>query len=163
MFNFSWSELALIGAVALVVIGPKDLPKALRTAGRWARKARTISREFQNSIEQMIREAELDEVKKEIEKASAIDLDHEFQKTIDPSGSLAEAMKPPEMPQIGGETSLHAPTVEGAAPPAAPATPMLAETPPAAPPEKAAAEPAHAPPPHAAFQPAPASPSAHRS
>ena len=100
MFDFSWSEIALIGAVALVVIGPKDLPKALRTAGKWARKARTVSREFQSSIEQMIREAELDEVKKEIEKASAVNLEEEFQKTIDPKGTLAEDLKPPEMPDI---------------------------------------------------------------
>ena len=64
--------------VALVVIGPKDLPRALRTAGMWARKARTISREFQSSIEQMVREAELDDVKKEIEAATSINLENEI-------------------------------------------------------------------------------------
>lgn len=100
MFDFSWSEIALIGAVALVVIGPKDLPKALRTAGKWARKARTVSREFQSSIEQMIREAELDEVKNEIDKVTAVDLEHEFQKAVDPTGDLAEKLKPPEVPDI---------------------------------------------------------------
>src|SRR6185312_5376385 len=98
MFDFSWSEIMLIGAVALVVIGPKDLPKALRTAGKWARKARAISREFQSSVEQMIREAELDEVRNDIQKATAVDLEHEFQKTIDPTGSLAEHLAPPELP-----------------------------------------------------------------
>ncbi len=94
MFDFSWAELALIAVVALVVIGPKDLPRALRTAGMWARKARTISREFQSSIEQMVREAELDEVKKELEAATSINLETEIKKTVDPDGEprrVAEA------------------------------------------------------------------------
>jgi sec-independent protein translocase protein TatB len=98
MFDFSWTEIALIGGVALVVIGPKDLPRALRTAGIWVRKARSISREFQGTIEQMMREAELDEVKKTIEKATSFDVEKEIQKHIDPTGDLAEALKPPEMP-----------------------------------------------------------------
>ena len=69
----AWSELLLIGVVALVVIGPKDLPKALRVAGFWVKKARTLSREFQSSVEQMIREAELDEMRQELKKATEID------------------------------------------------------------------------------------------
>src|SRR5437879_11329362 len=63
LFDIGWPELMLIGIVALVVIGPKDLPRALRVAGFWVRKARTLSREFQSSIDQMIREAELEEVR----------------------------------------------------------------------------------------------------
>ena len=63
LLDFGWSELMLIGIVALVVIGPKDLPRALRVAGFWVRKARTLSREFQSSVEQMVREAELDEMR----------------------------------------------------------------------------------------------------
>lgn len=100
MLDFSWSELALIGVVALVVIGPKDLPKALRTAGVWVRKARSISREFQSSVEQMMREAELDEVKKQIESVSSIDIGKEIEKAVDPTGDLAESLKPPEMPDL---------------------------------------------------------------
>jgi sec-independent protein translocase protein TatB len=96
MFDFSWAELALIAAVALVVIGPKDLPRALRTAGMWARKARTISREFQSSIEQMVREAELDEVKKELQAATSLNLESEIKKTVDPDGSLSTAATPAE-------------------------------------------------------------------
>ena len=55
LFDMGWTEMLLIGVVALVVIGPKDLPRAMRTAGHWMRKARTLSREFQGSIDQMIR------------------------------------------------------------------------------------------------------------
>ena len=98
LFDLGMSELLLIGVVALVFIGPKDLPKALRVAGFWVRKARTLSREFQSSVEQMIREAELDEMRQELKKATEIDLDKEFRNTIDPTGSLAESLKPPELP-----------------------------------------------------------------
>jgi sec-independent protein translocase protein TatB len=97
MFDIGWSELLVIGVVALVVIGPKDLPKALRTVGIWVRKARQISGEFRASLDQMIREAELDEVRQQVKKASEFDLEKEFQKTVDPSGSLAEQLKPPEL------------------------------------------------------------------
>src|ERR1700758_2306676 len=100
LFDLGMSELLLIGIVALVFIGPKDLPKALRVAGFWVRKARTLSREFQSSIEQMIREAELDEMRQELKKATEIDLDKEFRNTIDPTGSLAESLKPPELPNF---------------------------------------------------------------
>ena len=100
LFDLSMTELMLIGVVALVVIGPKDLPKALRVAGYWIGKARTLSREFHSSVEQMIREAELDEVRQELKKATEIDLDKEFRQTIDPTGSLAESLKPPELPSL---------------------------------------------------------------
>src|SRR5881394_399514 len=70
MFDIGWSELAVIAVVALVVIGPKDLPKVLRTAGYWMRKVRTIAAEFQSSIEQMAREADLDDLRKQVEEAN---------------------------------------------------------------------------------------------
>ena len=100
LLDFGWSELLLIGVVALVFIGPKDLPKALRVAGFWVRKARTLSREFQSSIDQMIREADLDEIRRDIKQASEIDLDREFRQSIDPTGSLEENLKPPELPDF---------------------------------------------------------------
>src|ERR1700758_3083460 len=100
LFDLGMSELLLIGIVALVFIGPKDLPKALRVAGFWVRKARTLSREFQSSIEQMVREAELDEMRQELKKATEIDLEKEFQQAVDPTGSLAESLKPPELPNF---------------------------------------------------------------
>jgi len=130
LFDLGMSELLLIGVVALVFIGPKDLPKALRVAGFWVRKARTLSREFQSSVEQMIREAELDEMRQELKKATEIDLDKEFRQTIDPTGSLAESLKPPELPKFSDADLPATPvseaqpqavtesnTVESAAPP----------------------------------------------
>src|ERR1700720_3627454 len=119
LLDFGWSELMLIGIVALVVIGPKDLPKALRVAGFWVKKASTLSREFQSSVEQMIREAELDEMRQELKKASEIDLDKEFRNTIDPTGSLAESLKPPELPKFSDTGLQAAPALEAQPQPAA--------------------------------------------
>jgi sec-independent protein translocase protein TatB len=112
LFDLGMSELMLIGVVALVVIGPKDLPKALRVAGYWVRKARTLSREFQSSVEQMMREAELDEVRQDLKKATEIDFEHEFHRTIDPTGSLAESLKPPELPKLFGTETPPVPALE---------------------------------------------------
>lgn len=98
LFDIGWPELMLIGAIALLVIGPKDLPRALRVAGYWVRRARTMSREFQSSVEQMIREAELHEVRDELKTATQFDFEHEFQKTVDPDGSLNQALAPPDTP-----------------------------------------------------------------
>src|SRR5271168_2875891 len=127
LLDFGWSELMLIGIVALVFIGPKDLPKALRVAGFWVRKARTLSREFQTSVEQMIREAELDEMRQELKKATEIDLEKQFRETIDPTGSLAESLKPPELPQFSDANLPAAPSPEAQPQPAAePAVPTIA-------------------------------------
>ena len=128
LLDFGWSELMLIGLVALVVIGPKDLPRALRVAGFWVRKARSLSREFQSSVEQMVREAELDEMRQELNKATQIDLDSEFRHTIDPTGSLAESLKPPELadfsaPPSGAANSAASEATEATKTEAEPAAP----------------------------------------
>src|SRR6478672_8834762 len=123
LFDLGMSELLLIGVVALVVIGPKDLPKALRIAGFWVKKARTLSREFQSSVEQMIREAELDEMRQELKKASEIDLDKEFRNTIDPTGSLAESLKPPELPKFSDADMPATPAPEASLQPPSEASP----------------------------------------
>ena len=131
LFDIGWAELLLVGIVALVVIGPKDLPRAMRVAGFWMRKARTLSREFQSSVDQMIRESELEEIRQDMKKATEFDLAKEVQNTVDPTGSLAESIKPPEVPDYFDQAP-------GAAEPAATqATPALS-----APVETALPEPA---------------------
>src|ERR1700735_3423374 len=106
LFDIGWPELMLIGVVALVVIGPKDLPAALRVAGYWVRKARTMSREFQSSVEQMLREAELEDVRQELKKLTDINLDHEVNKIMDPvsdpsiAGAAQTVPKPPDVPDF---------------------------------------------------------------
>jgi sec-independent protein translocase protein TatB len=151
-FDIGWPELLLIGVVALVVIGPKDLPAALRVAGYWVRKARTMSREFQSHFDQMIREAELDEVRQELKKVTDINLDHEVNKIMDPVtdpaiASAAQTVpKPPDVPDYLDETPAPADPVPPVETVEAAAEPAVVEEP--AP--EAAAEPvteAEAPPP----------------
>ncbi len=64
MFDIGWDEMLLTAIVAIVVIGPKDLPKALRFAGQWIGKVRRVSGHFRSGIENMIREAEIEEMEK---------------------------------------------------------------------------------------------------
>jgi len=97
MFDISWSHLLAIAVVALVVIGPKDLPRVLRALGRWAGKARAVAREFQSSIDQMIRESELEEVRKEVEQVAATDVGREIEKSVDPKGELQASLQSPEL------------------------------------------------------------------
>jgi sec-independent protein translocase protein TatB len=66
MFDVSWGELLIVGAVALVVIGPKDLPKALRALGQTTAKLKRMAAEFQNQFNEAMREAELDEIRKQV-------------------------------------------------------------------------------------------------
>src|SRR6516225_2170649 len=67
MFDLSWSHILLLVVVALVVVGPKDLPKLMRTVGRWLGKARSMADQFRKSFDEMTREAELQELRAEIE------------------------------------------------------------------------------------------------
>lgn len=64
MFGIDWEELLVIVVVAVVVIGPKDMPMALRTAGRWIARVRRVSNHFRAGIDAMIREAEMEEMEK---------------------------------------------------------------------------------------------------
>jgi sec-independent protein translocase protein TatB len=68
MFDIAWSELFVIVVVALVVVGPKDLPKLMRTAGQWAGRARTMADQFRRSFDDMARQSELDELRNQVSK-----------------------------------------------------------------------------------------------
>ncbi len=95
MFDLDWSKLALIAVVALVVIGPKDLPRVMRILGQWMQRARSIAREFQGSLDQMVREAELEDVKRDLDKATNFDVEREINQTIDPRGELQRSLTDP--------------------------------------------------------------------
>jgi sec-independent protein translocase protein TatB len=72
MLDVAWPELAVIGAVALVAIGPKDLPKAMYTLGRWAGKARKFAHDMRQAFDQVTYEAEVaDRLKKQADTVAA--------------------------------------------------------------------------------------------
>ena len=106
MLDIGWTEMLMIAVIAIVVIGPRDLPKMLKTVGGWVRKARATVRELQTGIEDMAREAELDEVKKSVESATRMD-DWLDDKAV---------VKPPAGPSAPAAT---APPASAAPPPAA--------------------------------------------
>src|SRR5215471_6566542 len=68
MFDVSWSELLVIIVVALVVVGPKDLPRLMRSVGQWAGRARAMADQFRRSFDDMARQSELDELRREVQK-----------------------------------------------------------------------------------------------
>jgi len=78
MFDISWTEFLLIGVVALIVIGPKELPAVLRTLGQYTRKVRSMAGDFQNQFQEAMREAEMADLKKQVD-----DMAHDI-KNYDP-------------------------------------------------------------------------------
>jgi sec-independent protein translocase protein TatB len=71
MFDIGWGELLLIGIVALIAIGPKELPGALRTLGHWLTKIRRMASEFQGQFQEAMREVELADLKKEVDEMTS--------------------------------------------------------------------------------------------
>jgi sec-independent protein translocase protein TatB len=95
MFGFSWAEIGLIMAVALIAIGPKDLPIAIRTVTGMMKKARGMAAEFQGHVDEMMREANLADVKTEINKIRKFDFKSAVEKEIDPDGTLKSSLADP--------------------------------------------------------------------
>ncbi len=120
MFDIGWSEMLIIGVVALVVIGPKELPGALKTFAYWMKQARKLAREFQSGVDDMIRQAELDEARQAVEDARRT-INRDIENAVDPTGEVKQALsdnaiKPPT-PSI--PTSLPKPATNGSTPPEA--------------------------------------------
>jgi sec-independent protein translocase protein TatB len=88
MIDFSWSEIAVVILVAVMVLGPKELPKAMRTMAQFMRKARKMAGEFQGHINEIVRESELDEVKNAVTRVTTTNVGSEVEKLIDPSGEF---------------------------------------------------------------------------
>ncbi len=150
MFDIGWSEMAIIVAVALFVIGPRDLPKALRTVGRYVGKVRAMAREFQSSIDEAVRDSELEEVKKQIESVGKLNLKSQIAKAIDPDGELSKSLDVTDVLRGSDDKEKDSETAAdpagadptgadaAAATPAAPAKPVTAVWPSSAPKKKPA-------------------------
>ena len=97
MFGIDWQELLVIVIVAVLVIGPKDLPLAMRTAGRWIGKIRRVSSQFRSGLDTMIREAEMEEMEKKwAEQNKKIMAEHpaDAPPEMEPTGALPSPAPP---------------------------------------------------------------------
>jgi sec-independent protein translocase protein TatB len=144
MFDIGWSELLVIGVVALIFIGPKELPTVLRTVGQWVTKIRRMASEFQSQFHEAMREAEMADLKKQVD-----DLGNTTSNltNFDPIGSVRKELEGAfdDKPKASPDTST--------ATPAAPATPA-ADAPPV-PPSPSVEQTAAAPASEPASKPAP--------
>lgn len=163
MFGIDSSELLLIAVVALVVIGPKELPGLLKTWGKWMSQMRGMASEFRGHVDEMVRQSELDQVKKQLESSiSGIDV-----ASLDPTREfkqhLQDGMAEGEKALADAKASLDSPPLDNplAEPESAPqiaaeAAPEPVSEPPAAAPEALAEVVAAAETPAPAQSPAPA-------
>jgi len=88
MFDIGWQELFIIGVLAIIVVGPKDLPRAIKTISGYIKKLKGLAREFQSGVDEMVKEAELDDLKKEMNEATSGNFKKSIEDTIDPDGDL---------------------------------------------------------------------------
>ena len=92
MFDFAWSEIALIGAVALVLIGPKDMPVAIKAITTAVKKARRMAAEFQTHVDDMVRDADLHEVRDGIRQIRSMDIRGTIARAVDSDGTIRKTL-----------------------------------------------------------------------
>src|SRR6516225_1052611 len=113
MFDFSWGELVVIGAVALIVIGPKELPTVLRTLGQWMTKIRRMASEFQGQFQEAMREAEMADLKRELDTATRGFGSH-FDDPFDETNRPKPETKPETSAAAASDATEGATSTEGA-------------------------------------------------
>jgi sec-independent protein translocase protein TatB len=131
MFEIGWGELLIIGIVALIAIGPKELPTVFRTLGQWTNKLRRMASEFQSQFQEAMREAELADIKKQVDDMTSqaqsyasFDPVAEVRRELDSTqqqieSAMAEKPAPTTSPPVGAEPSAApaiAPSTDVAAP-----------------------------------------------
>jgi len=138
MFDIGWGELLVIGVVALIAIGPKELPGVLRTTGQWMGKIRRMASDFQDQFKEALREAEMDDLKKKVDEMT--DTAGNFT-SFDPIGTVRNEINKVvgDFPTLDGKPSDAAvqASPSEASPSEAPVEPSTAETPPAPQPQPA--------------------------
>lgn len=118
MLDIGWPELMIIALITILVVGPKEIPRVLRTVTQIMRKVRGMASEFQSGIDELAREAELDDLKKDIEKTASKDIAGDLEKSIDPTGDVNKSVREIESSFKEAQSESKA-TVEEAAKPAA--------------------------------------------
>jgi sec-independent protein translocase protein TatB len=109
MFDFAWSELALIGVVALVAIGPKDMPVAIKAVATLVKKARRMAGEFQVHVDDLMKEADLSEMRDHLRDLRSLNLRQTVERAIDPDGTLRGTFAETPYLQPGGPAAASDP------------------------------------------------------
>jgi len=92
MFDIGWQELFIVVVVGIMVIGPKELPRAARTIAGFVRKARMMAHEFQDGVDDMIQQADLDDIKKQM-AATGDDFKDQLKDKLDPDGTISRDLE----------------------------------------------------------------------
>ncbi len=93
MLDIGWPELMVIGVLTVIVVGPKELPRVLRSVMGVVRKIRMMAGDFQSSVEDIARDADLADIKKDIEKSHKETMSGKLEDLIDPEGEIDKTMK----------------------------------------------------------------------
>jgi sec-independent protein translocase protein TatB len=112
MFGFSWGEIGIIMAVALIAIGPKDFPVAIRTVTGLIKKARGMAAEFQSHVDDMMREANVTDVMGDLKQAASVHrtIPAALARTLDPDGLLRASAK--DMDAMMAKVTAYTPPAE---------------------------------------------------
>ena len=124
MIDFSWSHILILLIVALVVVGPKDLPRLMRIIGQWTGKARKMADEFRRSFDDMARQSELDELRKELDELRTMRPLAETQRQFSEAMQAPKISLEPEEQNAAGQTAEARPDAEPAAESGEPAEPV---------------------------------------
>src|ERR671910_1811148 len=116
MFDIGWTEMLVIAIVMIVVVGPKDLPRMLRTFGKTAAKLRSMAGDFQKQFNEALKEAELDDVKKSVDSL----------RSMNPATQIKKQLNPFEKAAADVRAGVDAATKPKPAAPVDPAAPVAA-------------------------------------
>src|SRR4051812_1057552 len=168
MFDIGWTEMLVIAIVMVVVVGPKDLPRMLRTFGKTTAKLRAMAGDFQRQFNEALKEAELDDVKKSVDELRGLNPANQLRKQLNPfekaaadvRAGLDQALKPSKPPEASAADAQPAEPLKNGAtampgvagPETMPAAPVM--TPLASAPQAAVSRPAASPAAGAQDQPA---------
>ncbi|MBN9072579.1 MAG: twin-arginine translocase subunit TatB [Rhizobiales bacterium] len=148
MFDIGWTEMLVIAVVMIVVVGPKDLPKMLRTFGKTTAKLRVMAGDFQRQFNEALKEAELDDVKKSVDELRSLNPANQIRQTLNPFEKAAadvraglQSLNPATPPKPDSAAPAAEPAKDGTAAAPDAAVPMESPAPPAAAAAAMAAEP----------------------
>ena len=112
-------ELVVIAVIALIVVGPKDLPRLLRTFGQWMGKAQRLANEFRRGLDQMAKESGVDDVKRQVEAVASLHPANQVKKAVlgtgaaTPTPKVAEAAKPAPLATPTADVTAEPPRATG--------------------------------------------------